>query len=196
MEIRLAGAADAPAMSEIYAPIVVSTATSFEIDPPDAAEMRRRIEATLPNLPWLACQCDGRIAGYTYASPHKTRAAYKWSVDTSVYVHPTFHRRGIGTGLYKLLFEILAAQGYFNAYAGVTLPNPGSVGLHESLGFQPIGVYRRVGFKLGQWHDVGWWQRPLRSSDEIPGPTLTVRDLQSQPSWSRLLTSTRSSALL
>ena len=196
MEIRLAAAADAAGMAEIYAPIVASTPTSFEVDPPDAAEMRSRIDATLPKLPWLVCDCEGRVAGYAYASPHKTRAAYKWSVDTSVYVHAAFHRRGIGTALYQVLFEILAAQGYFNAYAGVTLPNPGSVGLHESLGFQRIGVYRRVGYKLGQWHDVGWWQRPLRPSNEAPGPTLTLRDLQSRPSWQRLLTNTRSSARL
>jgi phosphinothricin acetyltransferase len=193
MEFRLAAAADAAGMAEIYAPIVASTPTSFEIDPPDAPEMRRRIDATLPTLPWLVCDCEGRVAGYAYASPHKTRAAYKWSVDTSVYVHSAFHRRGIGTALYKLLFEILTAQGYFNAYAGVTLPNPGSVGLHESLGFQRVGVYRRVGYKLGEWHDVGWWQRPLRRSDEVPGPTLALGDLQNHPSWHRLLTSGRSS---
>jgi phosphinothricin acetyltransferase len=185
MEIRLAAAADAAGMAEIYGPIVASTPTSFEIDPPDAAEMRRRIEATLPALPWLVCDCEGRVAGYAYASAHKTRAAYKWSVDTSVYVHSAFHRRGIGTALYKVLFEILAAQGYFNAYAGVTLPNPGSISLHESLGFQRVGVYRRVGYKLGQWHDVGWWQRALRGSNEVPGPTLTLADLQSDPSWHR-----------
>ena len=196
MQIRLAGATDAAGMAEIYGPIVASTPTSFEIDPPDAAEMRRRVEATLPKLPWLVCDCEGHVAGYAYASPHKTRAAYKWSVDTSVYVHPGFRRRGIGTALYKPLFDILAAQGYFNAYAGVTLPNPGSVGLHESLGFQRVGVYRRVGYKLGQWHDVGWWQRSLRGSNEVPGPTLTLRDLQSHPSWQRLLTHSQSSASL
>lgn len=194
MEIRLAGAADAAATAEIYAPIVAATPTSFEVDPPDAAEMRRRIEATLPKLPWLVCDCEGRVAGYAYASLHKTRAAYKWSVDTSVYVHPAFHRRGIGTALYQFLFEILGAQGYFNAYAGVTLPNPGSVSLHESLGFQRVGVYKRVGYKLGEWHDVGWWQRPLRGTYEAPGPTLTLEELQNLPSWQRLLTNGRSSA--
>jgi len=194
MEIRLAARADAGEIAEIYAPIVVSTPTSFEVDPPDAGEMRRRIDATLPKFPWLVCKCQGRLAGYAYAGPHKARAAYKWSVDTSVYVHADFRRLGIGTRLYKSLFEILAAQGHFNAYAGVTLPNPGSVGLHESMGFQRIGTYRKVGYKLGQWHDVGWWQRPLRQSDEVPGPTLTLDELQNDPSWQGIFTSSQSSA--
>ncbi len=193
MEIRLAVRGDEAQIAEIYAPIVVSTPTSFEIDPPDAAEMRRRIDATLPKLPWLVCECQGRVAGYAYATPHRARAAYQWSVDTSVYVHSEFHRRGIGMRLYKSLFEILAAQGYFNAYAGVTLPNPGSVGLHESLGFQPIGTYRNVGYKLGRWHDVGWWQRRLRQSSEVPGRTLTLDELPNDPSWQGIFTSSQSS---
>src|SRR5580700_10941796 len=138
MDIRLAATADAAGIAEIYQPIVASTAISFEVEPPDEEEMRRRIEATLPRFPWLVCESQGRVIGYAYASAHRARAAYQWSADASVYVHPAFHRCGIGAGLYTSLFRILSAQGYFNAYAGITLPNPGSVGLHESMGFHPV----------------------------------------------------------
>jgi phosphinothricin acetyltransferase len=187
MEIRLAASEDAADIAEIYRPIVVSTPISFETEPPDAEEIRRRIHATLPKLPWLVCVHQGRVTGYAYSSPHKARAAYQWSVDASVYVHSEFRRCGTGAGLYTSLFEILAAQGYFNAFAGIALPNPGSVGIHEAMGFHQIGVYHNVGFKLGRWHDVGWWQRPLRPSGEVPGPTLKIDELQRKPSWPSML---------
>lgn len=186
-QIRLATAQDAAALAEIYGPIVASTPISFEIEPPDAAEMARRITETLVAYPWLVCQVLDRIAGYAYAARHRTRAAYQWSVDVSVYVHPGFRRRGIGRGLYTSLFEILAAQSYVNAYAGIALPNPGSVGLHESVGFQKVGVYRQVGFKLGIWHDVGWWQRALRPPGEHPVAPRMLADAQRDPSWQRML---------
>src|ERR1700680_936568 len=144
-EIRLATHSDAAGIAEIYRPIVVSTPISFETEPPDEREFQRRIEETQLAYPWLVYEHGGRIAGYAYASRHRARAAYEWSVDTSVYVHPDFHRCGIGRGLYLSLFQILMLQRYFNAYAGLTLPNPASVGLHESLGFKAIGVYRNVG---------------------------------------------------
>src|SRR4051812_5329981 len=126
MLMRLATEGDAAGVAEIYDPIVRSTPTSFEMDPPGAAEMARRIRETLPAHPWLVCEKDSRIAGYAYAGRHKPRAAYRWVVETSVYIHPDFQGRGIGRGLYESLFRILAAQGYFTAYAGATLPNAGS----------------------------------------------------------------------
>jgi L-amino acid N-acyltransferase YncA len=194
MEIRLATSADAARIAEIYRPIVVSTPASFEVEPPDDREISRRLEATWPALPWLVCEelvyeQGQRVVGYAYAGQHRVRAAYQWSVDSSVYVDSAFHRRGIARSLYESLFKILVAQGYFNAYAGITLPNPASVGLHESLGFQPVGVYRNVGYKLGQWHDVGWWQRPLRQPADIPHPLLRLDELQMDASWPRLLAS-------
>jgi phosphinothricin acetyltransferase len=115
------------------------------------------------------------------------RAAYQWSVDTSVYVHSECRRCGIGRGLYTSLFEILAAQGYFNAYAGITLPNPGSVGLHESVGFHPVGVYRNVGYKEGVWYDVGWWQRVLQPPGRTPQLPSNLAAIQSDPDWERML---------
>ncbi len=157
-ELRLATKDDAAEIAAIYRPVVAFTPISFETEPPDAREIEHRIQDTLPAYPWLVCDADGRVAGYAYATRHRTRAAYQWSVDTSVYVHQDWRRCGIGQALYTSLFRVLAAQGYFNAYAGITLPNAESVGLHESVGFQSVGVYRKVGYKFRVWHDVGWWQ--------------------------------------
>ena len=154
--VRLATPADAAAVAAIYAPVVRDTATSFETDPPDAAEFVRRMEATLPARPWLVAEVDGRVAGYAYAGPHRARAAYGWSVEPSVYVDAGARGRGVGRALYGALLAVLRAQGFANAYAGVTLPNEASVGLHRAFGFEDVAVYRRVGYKMGRWHDV-WW---------------------------------------
>ena len=174
MIVRLATENDAAGVAEIYAPIVRSTPTSFEIDPPGAEEMARRIRETLPAYPWLVSEDRGRIAGYAYAGRHKPRAAYQWVVETSVYIHPDFQGRGIGRGLYESLFRMLTAQGYFTAYAGTTLPNAGSVRLHESCGFEAVGIYRNAGYKLGAWHHAIWWQRALQAAMTTPGPILSV----------------------
>jgi L-amino acid N-acyltransferase YncA len=187
LDIRLVTAQDAAGIAEIYRPIVASTPISFEVEPPDQREVQKRIQETLPAWPWLVCEHAGRVAAYAYATRHRARAAYQWSVDTSVYVHFDFRRRGIGQGLYVSLIEILKAQGYFRAYAGIALPNPGSVRLHESVGFQPIGVYRNVGHKLGAWHDVGWWELALQLSVPEPPPPISVTQLQAEPSWPRML---------
>jgi phosphinothricin acetyltransferase len=168
MTIRLARPDDADGVAEIYDPIVTSSPISFEIEPPGEAGMRQRIEETLSFYPWLVDERDGIVAGYAYAARHSPRAGYAWSVSTSVYVRPAFQRRGVGRALYERLFELLVVQGFITAYAGVTLPNPGSVGLHESVGFTPVGVYRTAGFKQGVWYDVGWWQRPLQAPPPAP----------------------------
>jgi phosphinothricin acetyltransferase len=185
--IRLAGDSDVAAITEIYRPIVESTTISFETEPPDQEEMRRRIGETLPSYPWLVCDSNGKVAGYAYATKHRVRAAYQWSVDTSVYVHRDCRRQGIGRGLYMSLFGLLGAQGYFNAYAGIALPNPGSVALHECVGFQTLGVYRHVGYKLGAWHDVGWWQLAIREHEVSPQRPLDLRTIQDRPDWDALL---------
>ncbi len=186
-DIRVAAPEEAGGIAEIYRPIVQSTPISFEIEPPDENEFRSRIQKTLPVYPYLVCECEGRVAGYAYAGRHRSRAAYQWSVETSVYVHSDFRRRGIGRGLYVSLIRILTAQGYCSASAGITLPKPGSVGLHDSVGFQPVGVYRKIGYKLGAWHDVGWWQLALQPSVDAPGVPLTVTQLQGDPSWQAML---------
>jgi phosphinothricin acetyltransferase len=166
--IRLAREIDAEAVAAIYAPFVERTAISFETIPPGRDEVVRRIADTTSVYPWLVCEFNGGVVGYAYAAQHSVRAAYRWSVDTSAYIDAAHHRRGIGRGLYASLFEILRAQGFVNAYAGITLPNAPSVGLHEAVGFKKLGVYERVGYKLGTWHDVGWWQLGLRARSEYP----------------------------
>jgi L-amino acid N-acyltransferase YncA len=171
-DIREADVDDAAAICEIYEPYVLSSVASFEAEPPPAAEMARRM-LLAPRLPWLVAQRDGRAVGYACASHHHTRAAYRWSVDTSVYLADSERGKGTGRALYERLLPALRAVGYVTACAGVTLPNPGSVGLHEALGFTAVGVYRRVGFKHGRWHDVGWWQldladRPLSPAEPQP----------------------------
>ena len=163
MTIRIARVDDAAALHAIYAPIVETTVISFELEAPTIDEMARRIASTLERLPWLVSEdADGRVDGYVYASRHRERAAYQWSVDVTAYVREDARGRGIGKTLYRRLFEELAALGYFQAFAGIALPNAASVALHESVGFAHLGTYRDVGYKLGAWHDVGWWQRSLQ----------------------------------
>lgn len=165
---RIARAEDASAIAEIYAPYVRDTIISFETDAPDADEMRGRIERIGAQYPWLVALQDGKIVGYAYACEHRVRLAYRWSVDAAVYLPASAHGRGIGRGLYERLFALLREQGYVNAFAGITLPNDASVGIHEHMGFVPIGIYRRVGYKCGAWHDVGWWQLVLREPPADP----------------------------
>jgi len=166
--IRLATPADGAALAEIYAPSVVARATSFELEPPDGDEMSRRVEAILARTPWIVCIAGDRLAGYAYASAHRARPAYQWSVDVSAYVDPGWQRGGVGRALYTSLLAILELQGFRNAYAGIALPNPASVGFHEALGFTPVGVYHRVGYKLGAWHDVMWHPTKKEEQGSVP----------------------------
>ncbi len=181
--IRLATERDAEPVQAIYAPIVRDTAISFEVDPPSLAEMRTRIAETLVHWPWLVCERDGEVLGYAYASRHRVRAAYQWSVDVSVYIDAHARRAGVGRALYSSLLRILVLQGFYNAYAGITLPNAASVGLHEALGFQPMGVYRTVGYKLGAWHDVGWWQLTLQPHPIDPPLPVDIGAVQHSAVW-------------
>jgi phosphinothricin acetyltransferase len=183
IRIRLARDGDVDAMAAIYRPVAESTAISFETTAPDSAEMARRVHETLPSHPWLVCEVDGRLAGYAYATKHRVRAAYQWSVDTSIYVAVGHQRLGVGRGLYASLLAILTAQGYANAYAGIALPNPASVALHEAMGFEPVGVYRSAGYKLGRWWDVGWWQRSLRDREGTPEPPKDLAALEGRVEW-------------
>lgn len=169
-DIRLATPEDAAAVREIYAPYVERTPISFELEPPTVDEMRARIESTLVTMPWLVAVEGGSTAGYAYASAHRVRTCYQWSVDVAVYVREGLLGAGIGKALYGALLPMLAEQGFINAYAGITLPNDASVGLHRRMGFEAVGVYRRVGYKLGKWHDVSWWHLALRDAPESPEP--------------------------
>jgi len=176
--IRLATERDAEQIQAIYGPIVSQTAISFEAEPPTVEEMRRRIGETFGHFPWLVCEQQEKILGYAYSSKHRPRAAYQWSVDVSVYIHAEARRMGVGRALYGSLFQILRLQGFYNAYAGIALPNPASVGLHESLGFTLVGVYHEVGYKLDAWRDVGWWELSLRPKTVPPEPPLDLKAIQ------------------
>jgi phosphinothricin acetyltransferase len=185
--IRLAYPEDAEQIAAIYAPFCTETAISFEYTAPAPAEMADRIRKITERLPWLVLDDNGRIAGYVYAGPHRERAAYQWSVDVAAYVATDYRQRGVGTTLYAALFRILAAQGYFKAYAGVTLPNPASERLHESLGFQRVGEYRGVGYKFGRWHDVRWYQRQIQPEQSETAPPRPIGALLSSPEWEQRL---------
>ena len=161
---------DARACARIYEPAVADGVASLEELAPSAAEMRLRIERVSSGHPWLVAESDhGAVVGYAYATQHRDRAAYRWATDTSVYIAPSHQRRGFGRSLYAALLPLLARQGYYVACAGITLPNEASVALHESVGFEPVGSYERIGFKFGRWWAVGWWRAQLR--EQVDGAT-------------------------
>jgi L-amino acid N-acyltransferase YncA len=163
VSIRPATLHDAEALLAIYRPYVLTTAISFELEPPTLDEFRARVQRALADYAWLVAERDAAPVAYAYGTPHRARGAYKWSVETSVYAAPSNHRQGVGRTLYEALLPMLAQKGYCNAYAGITLPNDASVALHRRVGFQAVGVFRAVGRKLGAWQDVSWWHCPLRS---------------------------------
>lgn len=180
MTIRFATPADAPDLLSIYAPYVLNTTISFEYEVPSVSEFAGRIRTIQQQqLPYVVAEVDGRVLGYAYAARHRDRMAYQWSVDTSVYVHSDVHRRGIARNLYTHLLDLLRRQGYYNAYAGITLPNLPSENFHRVTGFEPIGIYPRVGYKMGAWHDVGWFRltlQPHRSNPAPPVPIALLRE--------------------
>jgi len=184
MEIRLAELSDAAGILAIYAPIVRETAISFELEPPTEEEMRRRIAKIVACKPWLVCTDGDGVAGYAYASTWRERPAYQWSAETTVYVHPDRRRHGVARGLYAALLAALRAQGFHTALAGIALPNPASAGFHQSFGFQPVGVYRAVGYKFNAWHDVAWSQLLLREDRGEPVvPPCSMAELIMKPAW-------------
>jgi L-amino acid N-acyltransferase YncA len=173
---------DAAACAAIYAPSVRDGIASLEVRPPEPEELADRIRIISVGHPWLVGELDGEVVGYAYAGRHHERASYRWSTDVTVYVSGSHHRRGIGRELYGALFPLLVRQGFYVACAGVTLPNDASVGLHESLGFEPVGIYRRIAFKHGIWRSVGWWQVDLRElhpgqTPTEPGPPVRLDEL-------------------
>lgn len=158
--------------------MVLQTVISFELESPSVSEMQQRIAATLVRLPWLVITDESRVIGYAYASPHRDRLAYQWSADVSVYVHPQARRRGLARRLYASLLEVLRYLGYYNAYAGIALPNESGIRLHESMGFKQVGVYPKVGYKQGAWRDVGWWGLGLQPHDPSPAAPRLFSEMQ------------------
>jgi phosphinothricin acetyltransferase len=151
--------------------------------------MHQRIEQKLLTHPWVVYEVEAQVVGYAHASVYRARPAYQWSVEVSVYLHERWRGQGIGRALYTSLFALLRLQGFFNVYAGITLPNAASVALHERMGLRPLGVYQQVGYKLGAWHDVGWWQGTLQSHVPEPAAPLSFAEAQTLDSWEAVLAS-------
>lgn len=170
--IRDARPQDASACAEIYAPFVRDTCVSFEAEPPDVAEMARRIADYQRGHAWLVAERDGAVIGYAYGSPHRAREAYRFATEVSVYLHPSAHGRGLARTLYDELFARLAERGYRTACAGITMPNERSERFHRRFGFETVGVYRNIGWKFDAWHDVLWVQRPIGN---LTGPPSELR---------------------
>lgn len=167
-QVRSATPADASACAAIYAPYVTDTVITFETVPPRAAEMAERIATALRSHAWVVYEQEGKVVGYAYGGVFNSRAAYRWSCEVSVYVELGRRRTGTGGALYSDLFARLAKRGLRTAVAGMALPNDASVGLHRAMGFEPVGTYRRIGWKHDAWHDVAWMQRPLPAGQDPP----------------------------
>jgi L-amino acid N-acyltransferase YncA len=187
--IRLATARDAPACLAIYGPIVAETVISFEAAVPSVDEMTHRIEEKLTRFPWLVAEGKDGVLGYAYGGVHRPRHAYQWSVEVSAYVAAEARGQGVGRRLYTSLLALLRLQGFVQAFAGIALPNPASVGLHEAMGFKHLGTYRDIGFKQDRWIDVGWWQLPLRELPSQPTPPLSLAQAAELPGWASALSS-------
>jgi len=185
--IRLARDEDVPALLEIYAPIVRDTAISFELAPPSEAELRARVRAILEKTPWLVCAEGGAVCGYAYAGPFRARPAYQWTAEATVYVAEAHRGKGMARALYTALFAGLRLLGYRRVYAGIALPNPASVRMHEALGFAPVGVFTGAGFKLGRWHDVGFWQLSLGDDASPSAPPRRLGEVLDLPAWREAL---------
>ncbi len=178
---------DATGILDIYRPIIENTAISFEVEVPPIEEVQRRITAANEMHLWLVCKNEDEIIGYAYGSPHRSRYAYQWSCETSVYVHQDFRKNGVGRALYICLLKSLELQGYKTAFAGITIPNEASEKFHLSMGFKLIGEYRKVGFKNGEWHSTIWLQRPLAEYETNPAYPVPFHEIVASSDWSRVL---------
>jgi Sortase and related acyltransferases len=170
--VRIASPDDAPKILEIYAPYILETSISFEMNVPTVAEFQNRMQHYLQRFPWIICEVNGQTAGYVYASLYREREAYQWNCECSAYLSNKFRGKGIAAILYNALFDILKKQRIINVYAGITLPNPASQRFHEKCGFKQFALYKNVGYKFGKWHDVGWWELQLNPHDPKPAPLL------------------------
>lgn len=178
-KIRSALSSDASSILDIYAPYITNTAVSFETEVPAVEDFTQRIMRNQEFCPWLVYESDGLIAGYAYASKHRDRAAYQWSLESSVYVNEGFRQQGIATKLYQTLFQILKYQGCRNLYAGITLPNEKSVNFHQKMGFSKIADYKNIGYKFNRWHTVGWYELQLNDYSDAPAPFIKWCQIES-----------------
>jgi L-amino acid N-acyltransferase YncA len=188
--IRIAHADDAAAVHDIYTPSVLDGVATFETELPGVDAMRERILGRLKQYPWLVWEEHGRVLAYAYASRFRERAAYDWIAETSIYVHADARRRGIARRLYDALLDAMKLQGLNQAVGVITLPGEVSVAMHEAMGFTPAGVWRSSGYKLGQWWDVGVWQKELQAPVTPPMPVIPFAELREMSTWAGLMHST------
>lgn len=186
-KIRLANEADSASILQIYAPFITDTVITFEYEVPSIEEFRKRISSVQKKYPWLVCEINGKIVGYAYASPFHERAAYDWSVDFSIYINPEYHGKKIGKALYFALLELLKMQGYYNAYALVTMPNIKSESIHESFGFRSVGICENVGYKFEKWRDVKWFELEIQKHPEVPMPPKVIDEIRNTPQFNRII---------
>jgi len=168
MPVRIVRSGDAESIQEIYSYYVKNTSITFEIEVPSVDEMRKRVKNISSVYPWFVYEENGEVKGYSYASKHRERAAYRWSVDFAVYVDSVSQGKGIGKELFLRLIDSVTSLGYYNAFGIITLPNSRSISLHESSGFVLTGITENCGYKLGSWHNVGIWQLKLRNAEGEP----------------------------
>ena len=168
---------DVKGVLEIYAPYVKSTAVSFESQVPGIHEMWQRMEQAQEKFCWLVCIHEGKVVGYAYTSLHRSRAAYQWSCESSVYTSLEYRKMNMAGALYNALFEIAELQGYHTIFAGMTVPNPASRAFHLSMGFTPVGEYANVGYKFDSWHNTAWYQKTIKDCDEPPQSILPTGEI-------------------
>ena len=166
--IRLAEKHDVPGILEIYSPFILTSSVTFEESVPDDASFWERIQGIMEELPYLVCEIDGQVAGYAYASGYRGRASYRWTKEVSVYIHPDFYRRRVGQALYISMNEMVRYQGIADLLAIITMPNESSVAFHEHCGYRKCGEFTNVGYKLGQWQNVGWFELFLQDETQAP----------------------------
>lgn len=176
-EIRLINETDAQAVLAIYKYYVDHTIISFEYEAPSLEEYLQRINVNTEKYPWLVCLYNNKIIGFAYGSTHRYRTAYQWSPESTIYLAPDFQSKGIGRILYQTLFNILKLQGYFNVFAGVALPNQKSIGFHQTMRFEEIGIFKKVGYKHGNWHDTQWFQLSLNEHTLVPKNPIEFKDI-------------------
>ena len=177
--IRVVTKEDAAGMLDIYAPFILNSGITQETDVPSVEDFQQRIISNLEERPWLVCEIDHEIAGYAYAGKHRDRKGYQWCTEPSVYISERHFGVGVAHALYTALFDILKIQGYVNAYAVITLPNDRSIAFHKKFGFEYLTTYKKIGYKLGQWHDVGWMQYEVNPHKEKPGDPIKFENIDS-----------------
>ena len=175
--IRVATENDAGGILSIYQPYIENTSFTFETEVPSLDAFKERINNYLINFPWLVCEINNVIAGYAYGGKHCERTAYQWCIESSIYIHDDFQKSGIGKALYFALIEILRKQGFRNVYAVINLPNDNSVKFHESCGFEYFATYEKVGYKLGKWKNVGWWELSINEYGDEPAAPIKFSEL-------------------